>query len=653
GFAYEPPAPRVDSIAPALAPTTGATEYVRISGAFFSTRNGVPHVTFGDAAATDVVFVDTQDLDALPPVHAATVVSVTVQNRLSSSDDTQLSLASNAHNFAFVQPVGPAPVVDVVSPASGAIDGGDVVEIDGSGFADGATVSFGGSSATEVSVDSATVLHARTPGTDAARSVRVVVVNVDGQAASLADGFSYFVPPPHIDSALPPQAPTAGGSVVVLSGGGLRAGAIVSFVVGGVSSAAASVNVVSPSTILVGTPSMSAAATADIVVQNPDAQSAVLHGFRFVAPEGPAPRILSIDPASGAREQAQQVTIHGESFRNPAVLVGSASVTPSSFDDSTIVVSIPASTIAGPAVVRVSDDDGQSDTSIYTYVTTLGQAPRIFSLSPSAGPPSGGTRVEIDGAAFVDDNGIPASLSLGGVLIGAPAQSAQPGPGQMVSLTSSTIVFLTPVSAGTGTASVIVENSAGQTATAAFTYQAPQTGGPALGPTVDATDRSTVHALVPGDDLVLIGSGLEQVATASVDGQPAVQLAVTATSSDSVRVHFTTAPAAGHIVVRVSGASGTAASPSVDARAPTVFFTNIDEHSAPVSVLVVGDSLAPDRIANLSLVGSGAPIACTVDQASESTIVMHARSALAPGVVYGAQLDYGSGVVIGGALSTS
>src|SRR5581483_4286369 len=69
-----------------------------------------------------------------------------------------------------------APTVSIVSPSSGSINGGTTVTINGTKFASGATVSFGGAAATNVVVASDTRITATTPAHDAG-AVNVVVTN--------------------------------------------------------------------------------------------------------------------------------------------------------------------------------------------------------------------------------------------------------------------------------------------------------------------------------------------------------------------------------------------------------------------------------------------------------------------------------------------
>ena len=88
-------------------------------------------------------------------------------------------------------PLGPAPTVAAVAPTSGPASGGTAATITGTGFVAGASVSFGGVAATNVTVVSATQITVTVPP-HAPGTVDVVVVNADLQQATLAGGYEYL-----------------------------------------------------------------------------------------------------------------------------------------------------------------------------------------------------------------------------------------------------------------------------------------------------------------------------------------------------------------------------------------------------------------------------------------------------------------------------
>jgi len=96
------------------------------------------------------------------------------------------------------------PSVTSVAPTSGPAVGGTAVTLTGTNFVSGASVSFGGTTATNVVVASNTSITATTPA-HAAGTVNVVVTNPDGQSGTLTSGFTYTSnqqpgPPPATNS---------------------------------------------------------------------------------------------------------------------------------------------------------------------------------------------------------------------------------------------------------------------------------------------------------------------------------------------------------------------------------------------------------------------------------------------------------------------
>ena len=84
------------------------------------------------------------------------------------------------------------PTITDISPAAGSVSGGTEVTIAGAEFATGATVTFGGVSATEIVVVSATEITCVTPA-GAAGAVDVVITNTDTGTVTEVDGFTYVV----------------------------------------------------------------------------------------------------------------------------------------------------------------------------------------------------------------------------------------------------------------------------------------------------------------------------------------------------------------------------------------------------------------------------------------------------------------------------
>lgn len=84
------------------------------------------------------------------------------------------------------------PTVTAVAPSSGTTLGGTDVTISGTRFLDGAVVTIGGTTATDVRVQGATSLVAKTPQHTAGQVD--VTVTVGGRAGTLRNGFTYNAP---------------------------------------------------------------------------------------------------------------------------------------------------------------------------------------------------------------------------------------------------------------------------------------------------------------------------------------------------------------------------------------------------------------------------------------------------------------------------
>lgn len=167
-----PAALTVTSVSPSAGPTGSAVE-VRIFGTGF--QRGAT-VTL-DGAATNVTVVHSALITASTPLHEAGTVDVVVTNPAGQS-----VRLPEAYTYA---PLG----ISAVSPKTGLI--GDVVRIVGTGFAAGATVTFGSVSARVVDA-SGTVIRALAP-VHVVGPVDVVVTNPDGQRGMLTDGYVYDV----------------------------------------------------------------------------------------------------------------------------------------------------------------------------------------------------------------------------------------------------------------------------------------------------------------------------------------------------------------------------------------------------------------------------------------------------------------------------
>ena len=160
-------------------PAGGVT--VTIIGTGFA---GTPSVSFGGTAGTNVVVANSTQLTVTAPARAAGIVSLTVTN-----PDGQSGTLANA--FTYRAP----PTVTSATPNQGPATGGQSVTVNGTGFAPSATVTVGGTPATNIAVAPGGASLTLTTPAHAPGAVAIVVTNPDGQSAQLANAYTYIVGP--------------------------------------------------------------------------------------------------------------------------------------------------------------------------------------------------------------------------------------------------------------------------------------------------------------------------------------------------------------------------------------------------------------------------------------------------------------------------
>ncbi|ADW69215.1 IPT/TIG domain-containing protein [Granulicella tundricola] len=170
--------PTVTGVSPSSGLPSGGT-VVTITGTGFS-GDVLPY--FGNNVSTEFFINGPTSITATTPAGASGTVDVTIQANGGTS------ATSAADHFTY----GTLPTVTGVSPLFGPPAGGTSVTITGTGFASGATVSFGGKAATGVVVNSSTSITAVAPS--GSGSVDVTVTGAAGTSqANTSDEFGYFI----------------------------------------------------------------------------------------------------------------------------------------------------------------------------------------------------------------------------------------------------------------------------------------------------------------------------------------------------------------------------------------------------------------------------------------------------------------------------
>jgi hypothetical protein len=363
-------------------------------------------VWFGGRQATQVNVLAPEALTCRAPAGAAAgAVDVRVQLPGAGADAATL-----VGGYDYVDDtVAPDPLrVLSVIPTEGPVTGGNVVAIQGTGFAVGALVYFGGAPATQVQVLGPTAITCRAPATGTAGlvNVRVELPGGDGDAHTLFDAYTYTPVdqvPLGIATVYPIDGTVDGGELVLLTGTGFNPAMSVRF--GGVSSPL--VQVLGPSSATALTPPH-VEGLVDVTLVNPDSTQVALPGaYRYLADavadltEGPA--LGGVVPARGPTTGGSVVRVIGDNFAPTLrVYFGDAEASAVQvLSPSAAAVRLPPGA-AGAARVKVVNPDGQQDQLVagFTYVVPGEDQPLIDEVWPSMGPSTGGTWVVLDGAGF-------------------------------------------------------------------------------------------------------------------------------------------------------------------------------------------------------------------------------------------------------------
>lgn len=375
------PAPTVSSITPNTGLVTGGTSVI-IAGTGFMTG---ATVTLGGTAATSVVVVSSTSITAITPAHIVGAVNIVVTNL-----DSQTGTLTNG--FTYTSPPNPDPTVISIAPTSGPVSGGTSTTITGTGFLTGATVTFGGTSGTGVSVNSSTSITATAPA-HSAGAINIIVTNTDAKSGTLTNGFTY-VAAPTVSGVVPNNGLLAGSTSVSILGTGFLTGATVKF--GGVN--ATNVVVSNSTTITAKTPA-SSAGVVSVSVTNTDGQTGTMpSAYTYI---NPAPTASSVAPTTGPINGGTGIIITGTGFISGAtVTVGGTSASASVLSSTSISATTPAHAL-GLVSIIVTNPDSQAVTlsNSFTY-TFASAAPTVTLVNPSIGSVDGSSNVTITGTNF-------------------------------------------------------------------------------------------------------------------------------------------------------------------------------------------------------------------------------------------------------------
>ena len=375
-----------------------------------------------------------------------------------------------------------APAVTSISPTAGPTAGGTSVTITGTnlGTAAAVTVKFGATAAIIVS-DNGTSLVASSPA-GAAGTVDISVTTAGGTSPTLANDQFTYLAAPVVATVSPRSGPTAGASTVTITGANLGTAATVTVMFGATAATVVSNN----GSTLVATSPAGVAGAVDITVTTAGGTSATSANDRFTYVA--LPIVTTVNPAAGPTAGGSTVTIKGMNLGTVAtatVTFGSTSAAIVSDDGTTLVATNPAGA-TGTVDITVTTAGGTSTASAndqFTYVA----APTLTTVSPMAGPTTGGTPVTITGTNL--GTALTATVTFGVTS------------GTIVSNNGTTLVVISPAGA-VGTVDITVTTAGGTSPTLVndhFTYVA--------APTM-ATVSPTAGPMAGGTPVTITGTNL-------------------------------------------------------------------------------------------------------------------------------------------------
>ncbi|WP_035880604.1 IPT/TIG domain-containing protein, partial [Cryobacterium sp. MLB-32] len=366
-FTFDP-LPAATSLTPSSGPETGGTP-VTIDGSGFT---GATDVTV-DGVSVPFVVVNDTTVTFTAPAHLPGAVPVVV---------TGPGGASAPLDFTFTDV--PDPVITGLVPDHGPVAGGTSVVITGTGFLGATAVTFNGTFAPAVTVDSDTQITVVTPA-HAAGATNVIILSPNGNSAP---GLFTFDPLPTATSLTPSTGPETGGTPVTIDGSGFTGATDVT--VDGVS---VPFVVVNDTTVTFTVPAHLPGAV-PVVVTGPGGASAPLD---FTFTDVPDPVITGLVPDHGPVAGGTSVVLTGTGFLGATAVTfnGTFAPTVTVDSDTQITVTTPAHAVGATNVIILSPN-GNSAPLTFTF----DPLPAATSLTPSTGPETGGTPVTIDGSGF-------------------------------------------------------------------------------------------------------------------------------------------------------------------------------------------------------------------------------------------------------------
>jgi uncharacterized protein YegL/3D (Asp-Asp-Asp) domain-containing protein len=418
-------------------------EKIIIKGSNF--RKGAT-VSINNNACTNVVFIDSNTIEAVTPPGVKGNTTITVIN-----DDNQKATA----DFSYY---GNQDItITRITPNAGSIYGGEIINIYGTNFINGddLSVEIGGNKAHLENFYGSTKLRVKAPANSTPGKYDIVFTNGDGQKLTIKEGYEYLTPIPlGITSIYNTSGYEEGGNDIYIIGQGFLKESIVT--IGG--------NVVpmylmSSTKIRVNIPK-GIPGDVDVIVTNPNGES-VTAPMKYTYMER-VPEITRLSSTEGYLEGGELVYISGKDFiKDIEVFFGdNKAELDSYYGTGSIRVRVPAAAALGDVDVKIINGNGKSVTKVDAYKYVTPPPPKemtITNITSNSGSTNGGEFVYIEGTNFV--NGDDLSVEIGGNKV------------NVFFVNSNKIRIKTPANSTPGKYDVVVTNGDGQKVTIKEGYE--------------------------------------------------------------------------------------------------------------------------------------------------------------------------------------
>ena len=336
-----------------------------------------------------------------------------------------------------------------ITPNFGPVWGGTAVDIYGTGFVSGTSLTIGGSELQNLQVVSDTHIQGFSPAGAGGGQVDVAVTNQNG-AGVIASGFEYFSPV-IIFTISPNAGPTAGGTSITIRGTGFTGDSQVK--VGGYP--LVNTVVLNIAEITGETPQGDTFGPKDVTVTNSSGGFTFDDGFTYFDPLS----IASVDPAGGPVAGGIPITIRGTGFvQGTTASLGARPINNLVVVNDLLMTGV-VPTAGGPGfqdVIVVSPYGTDTLVGGFEYFDTM----TVAGITPTSWFTEGGLAVTVTGTGLFPGT----DVNIGGSLLVNP-----------IFVDTSTVIGAVPPGVA-GLVDVVVSNVNGSDSlVGAFTYQDPVT----------------------------------------------------------------------------------------------------------------------------------------------------------------------------------